>query len=51
MKGSRAGLVLSSVLWGVTMLLATHFLFGMTWWTGAVLWTIGAVAFGIAGWK
>ena len=50
-KGRIAKLVLASVLWGVTMLLATHFLYGVTWRTGAILWTIAAVGVGVGLWK
>ncbi len=38
---------LVSCLWAVFMLLSTHFLFGVPWTAGLILWSFGGLCFWI----
>lgn len=42
-----ARLAAASGLWGIFMLLSTHFMFGVSWTAGFLLWTPGAILFAI----
>lgn len=42
-----AGLAAASGIWGILMLFTTHFMFGVSWTEGFLLWTPGAILFGI----
>lgn len=37
--------VLLGLMWALFMLLSTHFLFGVTWITGIILWSVGGGIF------